>query len=344
MQTRHSEVEAWSSLNTVTQFDAGSTVVVGTQESDLALQEFKPSSPVSLLVQSLVEQLCRLMAKNPKHQKRLYHVICDKLHEMNLIDQSYSIEEYEFIRNSYQKSLVKLVSVAKSVIVGSNDNSLVQLPRLTLEKCELAVSSRYRTDYEEVEYIAKGGFGHVYRVRHILDGMEYAVKKICIQCQNISSFLQNLREVKMLARLHHPNIVAYKAAWVEPVTSVPEMTSVEMDREHLTNCVALQNYQDVTSKKYEPPSSSDDSASIVFEDPSHSEDNGKGACGGISQSDTSTSFSEESDLSIDKVVCKYQSMNVTVWNNSWTGPVAQSTCFEMSSRDFPGDSTYIWLP
>lgn len=32
-------------------------------------------------------------------------------------------------------------------------------------------------------------------------------------------FIENLREVKMLARLNHPNIVAYKAAWLEPLDS-----------------------------------------------------------------------------------------------------------------------------
>lgn len=29
--------------------------------------------------------------------------------------------------------------------------------------------------------------------------------------------MQSLVEVKMLARLNHPNIVAYKAAWLEPI-------------------------------------------------------------------------------------------------------------------------------
>jgi len=91
-----------------------------------------------------------------------------------------------------------------------------------LPTSELFLSSRYSTDYEEIEYIARGGFGHVFRVRHILDGMEYAVKKIYMQCQNVNIFLENLREVKMLARLHHPNIVAYKAAWLEIGTSVLE--------------------------------------------------------------------------------------------------------------------------
>ena len=33
----------------------------------------------------------------------------------------------------------------------------------------------------------------------------------------MEGFLRSLKEVKMLARLNHPNIVSYKAAWLEPL-------------------------------------------------------------------------------------------------------------------------------
>jgi len=50
---------------------------------------------------------------------------------MNLIDLSYSVEEFEFMRSHYQKALFHLLSVAKSVsAINENEtNLLLQLPR-----------------------------------------------------------------------------------------------------------------------------------------------------------------------------------------------------------------------
>lgn len=52
-------------------------------------------------------------------------------------------------------------------------------------------------------------------MRHKLDGTEYAVKKIYIRSNGIQSVMSYLAEVKTFASLNHPNIVQYKAAWLE---------------------------------------------------------------------------------------------------------------------------------
>jgi hypothetical protein len=61
----------------------------------------------------------------------VFSVICHKLHQMNLIDQSYSVEEFEFMRSHYQRALFHLLSVAKSVsaISENETNILLPLPR-----------------------------------------------------------------------------------------------------------------------------------------------------------------------------------------------------------------------
>ena len=50
---------------------------------------------------------------------------------MNLIDLSYSVDEFEFMRSHYQKALFHMLSVAKSVsAINENEtNLLLQLPR-----------------------------------------------------------------------------------------------------------------------------------------------------------------------------------------------------------------------
>jgi PAS domain S-box-containing protein len=43
--------------------------------------------------------------------------------------------------------------------------------------------SRYQKEFEQMEFLGKGGFGAVYRVRNLLDGQDYAVKKLRLSCR-----------------------------------------------------------------------------------------------------------------------------------------------------------------
>lgn len=51
--------------------------------------------------------------------------ICQELNKLNLIDKSYLIEDFNFIRNYYRKELYRLVNVVKSVTPVPQD---VQVP------------------------------------------------------------------------------------------------------------------------------------------------------------------------------------------------------------------------
>ncbi|KAI9184383.1 eukaryotic translation initiation factor 2-alpha kinase [Blastocladiella emersonii ATCC 22665] len=74
--------------------------------------------------------------------------------------------------------------------------------------------SRYRTDFEELEYIGRGGFGQVVKARNRLDGRVYAIKTVPLS-RDSNDNRKLLREVRTLSRLNSSRCVRYYQAWVE---------------------------------------------------------------------------------------------------------------------------------
>lgn len=76
-------------------------------------------------------------------------------------------------------------------------------------------TSRYKTDFEEIEFLGKGGFGEVIKARNRLDGRLYAIKKIRLDPRDSEDLRKILREVHSLSSLHHQYVVRYFATWFE---------------------------------------------------------------------------------------------------------------------------------
>ncbi|CAH9082427.1 unnamed protein product [Cuscuta epithymum] len=76
-------------------------------------------------------------------------------------------------------------------------------------------SSRYLNDFEELQPLGHGGFGHVVLCKNKLDGRQYAVKKIRLKDKNPPLNDHILREVTTLSRLQHQHVVRYYQAWFE---------------------------------------------------------------------------------------------------------------------------------
>ncbi|KAK9288122.1 hypothetical protein L1049_016570 [Liquidambar formosana] len=74
-------------------------------------------------------------------------------------------------------------------------------------------SSRYLNDFEELQSLGHGGFGHVVLCKNKLDGRQYAVKKIRLKEKSPPDRI--LREVATLSRLQHQHVVRYYQAWFE---------------------------------------------------------------------------------------------------------------------------------
>ncbi|GMT25891.1 hypothetical protein PFISCL1PPCAC_17188, partial [Pristionchus fissidentatus] len=73
--------------------------------------------------------------------------------------------------------------------------------------------SPFEQYYEQLQVLGAGSFGCVFKARQFLDTKEYAVKRIMLKhnCDEEKT----LKEVRVMARLEHHNIVRYYWSWIE---------------------------------------------------------------------------------------------------------------------------------
>ncbi|XP_033626734.1 eIF-2-alpha kinase GCN2-like isoform X1 [Asterias rubens] len=81
--------------------------------------------------------------------------------------------------------------------------------------------SRLRSEFEVLDFLGKGGFGSVTKVLNKLDSNIYAIKRILLNPKSRELNRKITREVKLLSRLHHENVVRYYNSWIEVAESPP---------------------------------------------------------------------------------------------------------------------------
>ncbi|XP_046647623.1 LOW QUALITY PROTEIN: eIF-2-alpha kinase GCN2-like [Daphnia pulicaria] len=79
------------------------------------------------------------------------------------------------------------------------------------------IPSRLLSEFETLQFLGSGGFGDVLKVRNKLDGNIYAIKRILLDAKSRQLNKKITREVKLLSRLNHENIVRYYNSWLETV-------------------------------------------------------------------------------------------------------------------------------
>jgi translation initiation factor 2-alpha kinase 4 len=87
--------------------------------------------------------------------------------------------------------------------------------------------SRLQSEFCFISHIGKGGFGEVMKVKNILDGQVYAIKKIKLNQANKAATKKLMREVKLLSRLNNENVVRYYTSWIEVTTISEEKKEAE---------------------------------------------------------------------------------------------------------------------
>uniref|UniRef100_W8B1Y4 non-specific serine/threonine protein kinase n=1 Tax=Ceratitis capitata TaxID=7213 RepID=W8B1Y4_CERCA len=82
--------------------------------------------------------------------------------------------------------------------------------------------SRLHTEFEILQYLGKGAFGDVLKVRNLLDNRSYALKRVRLSACNRTLYRKIRREVELLSRLNHENVVRYYNSWIETATDSDE--------------------------------------------------------------------------------------------------------------------------
>ena len=81
--------------------------------------------------------------------------------------------------------------------------------------------SRLKTEFVILRSLGSGAFGDVIKVKNKLDGRLYAIKRITLNPQRVSLTRKITREVKLLSRLNHENVVRYYNSWMELSDEAP---------------------------------------------------------------------------------------------------------------------------
>lgn len=159
--------------------------------------------------------------------------------------------------------------------VGSNVENRKRSPSTEgvsdLNGIPLVRYSRYRSEFNELSPLGKGGFGTVFKCTNNLDGREYAIKKVLIRShldadgllpEKFSQKLDKvLREVKILAYLDHSNIVRYYTAWLEVES---ELEDESHDGSNADPTSASQFHRALSSNLLAGTSTFDEASTSVF--------------------------------------------------------------------------------
>ncbi|XP_051161013.1 eIF-2-alpha kinase GCN2 [Leptopilina boulardi] len=124
--------------------------------------------------------------------------------------------EHNFIRSPLERGLS---SPGKNRDNDDDDSDSEEpITAVNLYPSIFGIHSRIQNEFAILKWLGKGAFGDVLKVKNKLDGCIYAIKRIKLNPKNKQLNRKITREVKLLSRLQHENVVRYYNSWIESAT------------------------------------------------------------------------------------------------------------------------------
>lgn len=133
------------------------------------------------------------------------------------------LQQHFFIRTPLEHSL----SISRCKFDKERKNAEPEEPETDIQLYfpKLGGQSRIQNEFEILKWLGKGAFGDVLKVRNKLDGGIYAIKRIKLNPKNKLLNKKITREVKLLSRMNHENVVRYYNSWIESASLDNNFTS-----------------------------------------------------------------------------------------------------------------------
>ncbi|EDV25971.1 uncharacterized protein TRIADDRAFT_55607 [Trichoplax adhaerens] len=246
--------------------NAGSSTIY-----DLLAKTFDSESmsniDTGIMLITMAEQYLKLCGADEQQIKKIIRAIA-AAEEFSRIRSSLGSDFLQVIKAVLERNGLSIMSVNQSIL-GANGNIPFQLELLFSSGSEtFTISSHYHREFEELGFLGGGGFGRVFKAVHKVDRNSYAIKKIHVKLEEVEKVF---REVRVLSRLEHPNIVRYNSAWLECET-MDEIDSVSGTSNSQVTSHLSTNVDDSTYDKFansndlqRNTNDSEDSDGIVFE-------------------------------------------------------------------------------
>ncbi|XP_064459752.1 eIF-2-alpha kinase GCN2-like [Ornithodoros turicata] len=164
--------------------------------------------------------------------------------------------------------------------------------------------SRLQADFDVLGELGRGGFGRVFKVRSKLDRRTYALKRVKFNARRSRFDKVITREVKILSRLDHPNIVRYYDSWTEVTTKAPDQGSPSVSSDS-TGTSESEHCSGST-----PPSGSNDDE-VVFEASKNKD---------VSEDETPVTACTNMCMFILQEYCEYGTLRNAIDNNLYKDP------------------------